>query len=154
MQTSPLRLDESFIGEISVKAAEAEVHPVGDVQVDADLEFARHETDSKKWKVRLLIRFKGSEDKPIPYMGSVEITGFFTVIAEMDELKHTRLVAVNCPSILYSTARDVVAMLTARGPYGQLLLPSVSFIDQQIGPPEPIDTPGAEAVVGSRAIPA
>jgi hypothetical protein len=48
----------------------------------------------------------------------------------MDEEATLRLVAVSGPSIIYATAREIIATLSGRSYHGTLLLPSVSFTDQ------------------------
>src|SRR5207302_10467594 len=88
----------------------------------------------------------------VSYEGHIDCEGYFTVAdAARTEEKQRRLVAVNAATILYSTAREAVAAITARGRNGKLLLPSVSFIDQKISfPDDPVaETSTAEAAVSS-----
>jgi preprotein translocase subunit SecB len=43
------------------------------------------------------------------------MTGVFTILSDSSEEKQMEIIAVNAPSILYSSVRDFVAMLTAHG---------------------------------------
>jgi hypothetical protein len=43
-----------------------------------------------------------------------------------------KLVAITCPSMLYSAIRELVALLTGRGPHRPVMLPTVSFQDADI----------------------
>ena len=78
------------------------------------------------------------------------MTGVFTILSDSSEEKQMEIVAVNAPSILYSSVRDFVAMLTAHGPNGKLVLPSVSFIDQKLLPQSKSVQPASKAEPASR----
>jgi preprotein translocase subunit SecB len=147
MKASPLLLEQSVVGEISLKPSEKEASNPSEVKVDTDVQYARHGDDPSKWFVRLKVMFGAADGKAIPYQGHIEINGFFQVAdSTIVEEKQRQLVAVNCPSILYASAREVIAFLTSRGPHGTFFLPSVSFADQRITPPEnkSTDTPETE----------
>ena len=139
MQTSPLQLDDAFIGEIAVIPNESASHAnPNDVVVDATPSYARHTENPLKWSVKLLVEFRSSETTPSPYEGSVQCEGYFTVVnPEQPEEKQRKLVAVNAPTILYSMARDMVATITGRSRHGKFLLPSVSFMISSYLPDDP-----------------
>jgi preprotein translocase subunit SecB len=59
----------------------------------------------------------------------VQYIGFFSVDEPVPEGQMGRMVAVTAPSILYSSIRELLALLTGRGPMPCLLLPVVTFID-------------------------
>ena len=134
MNISPLQLEHSLIEEINLKPARGAKEFCESLNVEADPSFARHDGDQTRWQVGLAIHFSGANDKPSPYEGMIKVTGLFRVAETMPEERLLRLVAVNAPSILYSTAREVIAGLTARGINGLFLLPSVSFVDVCIEP--------------------
>ena len=141
MKTSPLRLDDAFICEIELKSSRPPEDSTSDryvaARVDANPTYSQFLSDPLKWKVELDVSFGRSEESIVPYEGRVAVRGFFTLLDEaMTPEVQRKVVAVNCPSILYATAREAVASLTGRGEYGRLLLPSISFIDQLISPPE------------------
>lgn len=151
MKTSPLQLDEAFIGEVSVKPNEgASTTPgVEDLLIDATPTYARNAENPLKWIVKLSVAFRAAGEKPISYDGHIRCEGYFTVVeAAWSEERQRKLVAVNAATILYSTAREVVATITARGRNGKFLLPSVSFLDQLITFP---DDPVPEATLPEQA---
>jgi preprotein translocase subunit SecB len=138
MQTSPLQLDDAFIGEVRVTpgVAHADIVP-SNVLIEATPSYARHSENPLKWTVKLAVEFKSAQANSAPYEGRVQCEGYFTVVnGEQSEDRQRKLVAVNAPTILYSMARDIVATVTGRGRHGKLLLPSVSFIDQLITFPD------------------
>lgn len=151
MKTSPLQLDEAFIGEVVITPSDKGLN-VGDsahdiVVIDATPSYARHNENRLKWSVKLSVEFKSAETKSAPYEGRVQCEGYFTVVSsEESEDKQRKLVAVNAATILYSMARDMVATITGRGRHGKFLLPSVSFIDQLITFP---DDPQPEEVTST-----
>ncbi len=139
MKIAPLQLEQLFLGKVSVTPSR--VHPSGqsELRVDTTPAFQRDNADPSVWSVQLLVTFKAGGNQPIAYEGEIEMLGRFRVVAkDLQEEKHRELVAVNTLSILYSSARESIAMLTAHGPFGKLLLPSVSFADQNklFGPGE------------------
>jgi preprotein translocase subunit SecB len=60
------------------------------------------------------------------------MTGAFVISGDLPEEKQVEMIAVNAPSILYSSVREFLAMITAHGQHGKFVLPSVSFIDQKL----------------------
>jgi len=48
--------------------------------------------------------------------------------------KRAQLVQVTGASLAYGMAREVIANLTARGPHGTFLLPSISFLETKRKP--------------------
>jgi preprotein translocase subunit SecB len=151
MKISPLQLDEAFIGDVSVKPHEGTLTSPGidDLRIDATPSYARNAENPLKWLVKLSVDFRSSGEKPVSYEGHIKCEGHFTVLeANQPEQRQRKLVAVNAATILYSTAREVVATITARGRNGKFLLPSVSFIDQTITFPDdpvPEDAPTEQA---------
>lgn len=157
MKTSPLQLDDAFVGEITVTAGDSVAHAdivPSNVVIDAIPSYARHTENPLKWSVKLSVEFKSAENKAAAYEGRVHCEGYFTVVdAEMPEDRHRKLVAVNAPTILYSMARDIVATITGRGRHGKFLLPSVSFIDQLITfPDDPPTEEPASATAPAQAV--
>lgn len=138
MQTSPLQLDEAFVGSVSLRLTDHQIPASpSDVRVDAQPSYAVHEENPLKWNVKLSVEFGALPEKSAPYEGRIDCEGYFTIAdATLSEERQLKIVAVNCPTILYSTAREVIANLTARARQGKLLLPSVSFIDQMISVPK------------------
>jgi preprotein translocase subunit SecB len=137
MQTSPLQLEESFFEAIKVSPSDLHPSPKGEVKVDVECTYGQNANDANKWLVRICVRFgSSSTEQPAPYEGEINLSGLFSVKEGVTEEKQLLLVAINCPSILYASAREILALITGRSTHGQYLLPSVSFADQRIARPE------------------
>ena len=86
----------------------------------------------RNWIVELPVTFKSADGSTAAYEGFVQMTGSFTITGDLPEEKQMEIVGVNAPSILYSSVRELVAMLTGHGAHGKLVLPSLSFIDLKL----------------------
>ncbi len=85
------------------------------------------EDDITRWRFNLLIKADVPSESNYPYEFSIEIEGFFKVLFSAPLGKDEKALRVNAMSLLFSTAREVIATATSRGPYPAVLLPSVSF---------------------------
>lgn len=97
----------------------AEEHEVK--QLDSD--------ESTGWYVELKLDFTPTADQNAPYSFSAKIVGFFRVNPKLPEDKVETYIETNATSVLYSTLREIVSTITAKGPYSALLLPTVSFYE-------------------------
>lgn len=137
MRASPLQLNQTTIGEVVLQPRASDAF-AGAVTVTTTPAFGRSDNDPRQWRVTIRVAFKGADEKPAQYEGHIDVAGVFTVSADVPDDQLLKLVAVTCPSLLYSTAREAIASLTARGLHGVFLLPSVSFADHILKPqPEP-----------------
>jgi preprotein translocase subunit SecB len=85
--------------------------------------------------VSLDLRHKDIDEEAPRYHFRLRIIGFFSWCSEEqleEEVAH--IVAVNGASILYSSAREYLLMITSRAPWGQLTLPTMSFADVTVTP--------------------
>jgi len=88
--------------------------------------------------VQLGIRQTGDEEDGCPeYTFEIEVVGLFDVDSEYPADKAENLVRVNGPAVLFGAIREMVANLTARGPFPTVELPTVTFIDEVRHPEEP-----------------
>lgn len=139
MKKPPLQLKEALVGEVHLKPG-AGPEFAATVNVRTEQSFTRGDDDNNLWQLALRVHFRAGENetKPAQYEGYCEVTGTFVVAAtDLPEDKHLKIVAVTCPSLLYGTARELIAFLTARGANGTFLLPTVSFADNTLTPTEP-----------------
>lgn len=84
----------------------------------------------RSWRVVLKVQFGGTESKPTAQVcGVIDIEGDFRVHEEFPEDTIPRLVSVNGASILFGSAREIIAGLSGRMGVGVYLLPSVSFYE-------------------------
>jgi preprotein translocase subunit SecB len=58
------------------------------------------------------------------------LVGFFEVDTGLPEEVIGDVVAANAPAILYSAARELILLVTGRGPFPPFSLPSATFIDE------------------------
>ena len=130
MKNSLLQLEDFFIGDLSLNPTKGRFTKAGEIKIDVKLNCGRNESDKQSWMVGLNISFKAAQPEPISYEGHIEIIGYFTLRdTTMPEERQEDIAAVNGASILYSSARELIVMLTGHGRNGRLILPSVSFID-------------------------
>ena len=134
MAQPPLLLEESYFDEVHVEAApeyvpdpEAAPRRHG---VEVQLGLATVDESPGLWRVSLDIRHKSVDDETPRYRFRLRAVGFFRYVADAQtEPDVARLMAANGASILYSSAREYLLLLTSRGPWGQLSLPTLSFAD-------------------------
>ncbi|MEO7725565.1 MAG: protein-export chaperone SecB [Chthoniobacterales bacterium] len=126
LQPAPLSLDLSY---------PTLVHVVSDVEgvcegyeVESDIQVAQSKSHDRRWRVQLAVKFSAKGGTVAAHTGEVTYVGIFTVVPTYPVEKMPQLVAVNAPSILYSAIRELVALLTGRGPLRTLQLPAVSFV--------------------------
>ena len=72
----------------------------------------------------------------LPYEVTFQVVGQFSVLDPSYNDKE-KLVRINGTSILYSAAREMVLLVTGRGPWGPYQLPTVNFqtLSQQAAAP-------------------
>lgn len=83
------------------------------------------------WTVEMTISQKLKEGQNFPYKFELTLVGFFACRDGLPpKAEEDRFVRVNGSSMLYGAAREVIRSLTARGPWGELFLPGISFYDK------------------------
>ncbi len=134
MAQPPLQLEESFFDVVSLEAAteyvpdpQAEPRRHG---VEVQLALATVDAHPGVWRVSLDIRHKEVAGETPRYRLRLRVVGFFKRAADDTPVAEVaRLVAADGASILYSSAREYLLLLTSRAPWGQLSLPTMSFAD-------------------------
>lgn len=130
---SNLQLETYFLKEISyavknnletIPKTAGEIEPVG-------LEIADLTTplEENGWRCELVIKSTddGKDENPF-YNFRIVMVGFFKVNSELPTEYAQALAESNCPAILYSTSREIIATVTHRSPYPAVLLPLVIFV--------------------------
>jgi preprotein translocase subunit SecB len=132
MQTSPLQLDAYFSVKTAVTYNEGRAADAGleDANLQVSVGRGRHNEDPRKWKVDLNVALQDTDERPSLYSIDISMRGFFTVAEEYPEDRIEMMVAANAPAVLYGGVREIVALLTSRGPAPGLILPSLTFIDE------------------------
>ena len=98
----------------------------------------------------LAVKVHAPEGLPLPpYTVDVRSIGYFQYREDSAEEtpaeQLNRIVSVNGASLLYSGIRELVAAITARGPWGQVLLPTVDFRAIPVKVTQPEVEPASEA---------
>jgi preprotein translocase subunit SecB len=135
MRLAPLHLEGSYFERV-----ELETHPdhdpdrphTGNLRTDVDLKKLENGDDgSLHWQVTLDVQVGAREDDALPpYEISLTCQGYVVVpkgVIPAEEIAQT--VGVTGASLLYSSAREYLLLVTGRGLWGPFQLPTVSFAD-------------------------
>ena len=132
MKSSPLHLKNYFVTHLSVRANQlADLSQGQDSggSLTTKVENAKHAEDERQWRVAIQISCSATEKKFCPYLIEAELVGFFEADKSISDDKVEDIVAANAPALLYSAARELVLLVTGRGPFPPFCLPSATFID-------------------------
>lgn len=136
MKPAPLRLEGSFFERLKLETHLDHVPGplTGNLRTQIDLKPLESEDEvSSRWQVSLEVEVLSKEDESLPpYHISLVCHGYFSVpegAIPSNEIDQT--VGVTGASILYSSAREFLLVLTGRGLWGPFQLPTVSFADYQ-----------------------
>lgn len=138
MTLSPLQLHRYFAEEVFCKAnpdfdRDKETR-IKDFQVFFE---TGEDKNPLSRRIRLTVEQKPSKDGNEPFAFKIVMVGFFEVMKEFFESqgaeKSEQLVNVNGPALLYSSARELLSIISGRGPYTDenmnVLLPSITFLN-------------------------
>jgi preprotein translocase subunit SecB len=133
MARSPLQLKQYFFTKINCEAdlnyKEPHHQNAGNkLEVKVQSNVAPNKDNKMAWRIILDIHVS-SPPKPAPYKMDLQVIGFFDVVPGYPENKIKELIRITGASILYSGAREYVLGFTSRGPWGPVLLPTISFIE-------------------------
>lgn len=132
MHASNLQLSRYFLTAFNYSANsdfDLDKNPVfsfSDISVKHE-QLLLNKEDLRNWQVTLKVEYHPSADNNAPYNFSAELVGLFRVSKNVEDDKINFYVKTNATSVLYSTLREIVYSMTAKGPYLALLLPTVSF---------------------------
>ena len=91
-----------------------------------------------------------NEEERAPYTVQLVVIGFFAVHPDWEDPE--KLLFVNGSSLLYSAAREFLITVTARMPWGQVMLPTHNFLaDHKKQHPSTKAEDGAEEVKKERS---
>lgn len=133
MNLSPLQLSRQVLTKLNVEAT-----PGGDPNVGPDVativDASPNKDNPREWFVGLYVELKTPADKKASYTGHIQLVGVFRINDQWPAEKMEMLVRVNGSSVLYGAARELVANLTARGPWPMVMLPTLSFVSPAKAP--------------------
>ena len=99
--------------------------------------------EERRWEVSLRITTV-PQDHPTPYKFELETVGNFKVSPDFPEEEIESLVRIAGSSTLYSAAREFLLIITGRGPFGVVSLPSITFQEKRKKTKEDKVQPGSE----------
>lgn len=128
MATPPLLLERSLVSRLLVEANSA-FRPGGEPlsHCRTHVTVARRQEHADRWQVSLDVTVEPDADRPGPYSAELSMHGFFHLPGELPEEETTNLLAITGASILYSAAREHLLLVTGRGPWGPMQLPTNRF---------------------------
>ncbi len=131
MRFLPLQLEAHFFPKVEIEANQIfqpEIEEQADAGVQTKVQLAQHQNNPRKWQVTLGLT-SGATDKNLPYRINLECVGFFEVAEDVEEKQAPLLVRTNGASILYSSAREFLLMVTGRSLWGPFYLPTTNFLE-------------------------
>ena len=133
----PLQLEESFYDHVEIDALKDYQRQAYESEkpelLEVDVNLASLEAGPNKWEVRLDVRLEPDEDLPLPpYRLGLRAFGHFRVPPGSEDADTARMVAVNGASILFSSMREYLMLITSRGLWGPVTLPTVSFAGLEV----------------------
>jgi len=138
MRSSPLQLLRYFVEEISCNS-NPDYDPEKDFdfledQFRVDTTVAPTELDTEhednSWMVQMSLRQQIGPNQNFPYDFKLSIVGFFLCTSNLPNgWSPEYFVKVNGSSLLYGVAREIVRATTARGPWSDVIVPTLSFYE-------------------------
>ncbi len=100
-----------------------------DYEVNVEVRIGQNPEDAKRWMIDLSIKVDPKDADVQSYSIKLGAIGFFLVGEEMtlNPGQVEKLVAVNGASILYSSAREYLLLISGRGPFPPVYLPTFNF---------------------------
>lgn len=131
MNEAPLLLKSYYITNVKIDVIQnhnsEKEYILSTDDIDITVKFLTNKKFPGVWQVQLHIKHKPEEKSNIPYAFSLSMAGFFEVIKTYPKDKVGRLLELDAPAMLYSAAREFIAIITGRGPWGEMILPSTNF---------------------------
>lgn len=153
MRPAQISLTKYVVNEFQLKVNKAfdSLKPTV-VQVD-DLQLLPEatplSTDRRSWSVILRLTLDAAPERNMPYTVSIEVVGTVLVDQTVKDENIERFIQINGMSLVFSVTREIVRAMTSRGPWGGVLLPTVTFWEPKPAPsePEPKQEPSSIASV-------
>lgn len=142
MKISPLQLRRYFVSESSC-TANMDFDPGKQSELSFDqfhVETDLWQTEGKSgaWTLKMVITNQIGPQQNFPYEFKLVLHGFMVCTGTVPHgLEEARYVKINGFSILYGIAREIVRATTARGPWRDVMIPTVSFFEAARLPEKP-----------------
>ena len=140
--SSPLEIERYFFTLVHVEAIPDNAAEVPH-EVASTVELAQSKNNLRRYLVKLNVTIGYAPTENPNYRCNVGIMGYFRVADEYRD-DPGQLAAVTGASILFGAVRELIATVTARGPWPAVSLPSISFRDLQPDVSQPPPAENAE----------
>lgn len=140
MNHSPLQLKHYFFSKASI-LAQPKGDPAAINGIETKIGVGRINESPDDYLVSLTVRLVPLEENNPCYLGEFVAIGVFAVHPGYPKEGRDKLVGVNGASVLYGAIREMVANLSARGPWPMLTLVAMNFADD-FAEPNPGKSPG------------
>jgi preprotein translocase subunit SecB len=135
MSPSALQLERCFFGKVQIETMHDPSFPA-EIESSTKLEVARNNQEPNRYLLALTVTLTSSGQKRAPYTGVVQVIGFFNISADLPAEKQAEIASVNGGSILFGVVREMVANVTARGPWPAVTLQCLDFRDVEVEAPD------------------
>lgn len=160
MQLSPLQLLEYAVDSVEIRAVDgydnakrdpALVMPPQGMRMASDIGIAvlQEAASYSDFGLRFKLSVTAEPGTMLPYAVQVSMVGTVRMHDEPDRDKRQALALVNGISLLCGAARDVVAQITSRSRYGQMLLPTLNFA--KLAEQQPHSVPASGKAIKAKA---
>jgi len=92
----------------------------------------KQESEERLYQVSLTVSLHEKQDHIMAYKAEIQAVGFVKVEEHIDAGRQENFAVINGASILYGAIREYLYMLTSRGPFEPVYLPTVSFMPASI----------------------
>jgi preprotein translocase subunit SecB len=129
--SSPLHIEKYHLKELNFQVmqdVELSIEDIGKLEAPEIGIFANTEevnSEDRRWKCEIIVKTKEKENSL--YNFKISLVGFFVIVKDYPQEMVEQLAKFNCPSILYSTAREMLTTTIRRSPFPPVMLPSVMF---------------------------
>lgn len=135
MKASPLTLREISFIRMSVEAAQnykkrASNYDFDGTEYRLNIRHGKNKDSDSKWWVGVEYATRSTEEKACPYELDMLAVGVFSVAESFPSDRAEKLVYENGAALVFSAIREMVTTLTGRSTYGQLMLPTVTFMGE------------------------
>jgi len=130
LRETSLLLERYFYPKISIQA-DPKYSPSGTpllAEIGVNTQFKKVSEAERKWAVTIRIRTSAKE-YPVPYKIDLSAVGYFRIAPNYPEAEMEKLIRIGGPTVLYSSARELILTISSRGPWGPVFIPSMSFLE-------------------------
>lgn len=135
MKTSNLLLDNYIIEKLSFTLNdefEGFEEESSEPSLDVRCNYTNVGGETLKRKCEVEIALTESSAGSFPYYFDIVMAGHFRLNPDLDAEIAEKLFRVNAPALLYGTAREIIFNISSHSEHQAFLLPSVTFIDEDL----------------------